>query len=216
MYSKQRRIFERKSRQLFSMVGVAASQSFCVKVTAALALLLLIFASTSQMFCQSSSGQPPQGNQGHKQPGPVPLPHLYWHFLLYQYHLDAKAAEMEAQGKDGKSLRNHLQAELGFADADYAPLRDSSQRLASELKSLDEQAKSIMANGRSASAVEQMKALKAQREAYIQAEILVIKQQISADRIAVLETFLTQFFSPKNLTAPTSSSSGQQVPVAHP
>jgi hypothetical protein len=63
------------------------------------------------------------------QPRPASVPHLYWHFLMYQNHLDRAAAAHEKQGKDGKWLRNHLQQRLGFTDSQFAPIRTSAQRL---------------------------------------------------------------------------------------
>jgi hypothetical protein len=71
------------------------------------------------------------------------VPHLYWHFLMYQNHLDRAAAAHEKQGKNGKWLRNHFQQRLGFTDEQFAPVRTTAQRLAPELAAIKAQAVAI-------------------------------------------------------------------------
>jgi len=143
------------------------------------------------------------------------LAHLYWHFLMYQDHLDTKASERDSQGKEGKLMRKHLQGKLGFSDAEFAPIRTSSARLASKVKSLDAQAVQIRSGGPSSTSHGQLKALTAQRQAYIDAEVSYLKQTLAPDKIGVLEAFLARYFSPANAVphvAPT-----QPVPTAvHP
>jgi hypothetical protein len=160
-------------------------------------------------------GQSPQTQQtSNVSPQPVSLAHLYWHFLVYQNYLDTKAAKQEAQGKDSSWLRNHLQARLGFSDADFAPIRTSSVRLTAEVKALDAQAAAIKAAGTLSASHTQLKALTAQREADINAEIAFLKLTLSPGKIAALETFLKQYFSPKNMVIPSSSTTGQPAPSA--
>jgi hypothetical protein len=158
--------------------------------------------------------QPPHTSTGFSQPTPLPLAHLYWHFLVYQNAIDTNAAALEAQGQDGSSLRNHLQARMGFSDADFAPIRASSLRLSSELKALDGQASAIRASGISPANAVQLRALAAQREANINAEIASLRQALSQERITAFETFITQFFAPKSLTVQIASPSGQATPAA--
>ena len=160
--------------------------------------LLLIIAISCQGVGQTAV---PQGaSSGLSQPKPVPLPHLYWHFLVYQNVLDTTAANREAHGKGGSWLRNDLQTKMGFSDAEYAQIRASSQRLSAELKVLDAQAATIRASGASPANNAQLKALVAQREAYINAEISTLKMALPPERIAAFEAFITQFFAPKKLT----------------
>lgn len=71
------------------------------------------------------------------------VPHLYWHFLMYQNHLDRAAAAHEKQGKNGNWLRNHFQQRLGFTDEQFAPVRTSAQRLAPELAAIKAKAVAI-------------------------------------------------------------------------
>ena len=162
---------------------------------------------------QLISAQQPQTSNGSSQPKPVPIEHLYWHFLVHQNHLEARAASEEAQGKDGKWLRNHHQASLGFSDADYAAIRTSSARLTAEVDALDKQAAAIIAVGPSASSSAQLKALAAQREADISAEITYLKQTLSPAKIQSLESYMRQFFSPKKIVIQTSPSTGQPAPA---
>jgi len=158
---------------------------------------------------QTAPAQLQPSSSGLSQPKPVPLAHLYWHFLVHQNQLDTKAASENAQGRDGSWLRNHHQASLGFSDADYAAIRTSSVRLTAEVGALDAQAATIRAAGPSASSSAQLKALAAQREEYINAEITYLKQTLPPKKILAFESYITQFFSPKNLVIPTSSSTGQ-------
>jgi hypothetical protein len=159
-----------------------------------LAMLLALCVLSYRAIGQSAQTQTKPSSH----PEPVSLPHLYWHFLVYQNFLDNKAAGLAAQGKNGELMRNDLQSRLKFSDVDYAPIRTSSQRLASEIKALDEQAKEIHGSG-SSSYSGQMSGLAAQREADINNEIYNLTRELSPQNKAALDAFLVQFFAPKNL-----------------
>jgi hypothetical protein len=148
-----------------------------------------------------------------KQVRPLSVPHLYWHFLAYQNHLDTKAAAVAVDGKDGTGLRNLLQKKLGFSDADFAPIRTSSVRLTAEVHSLDAQAVAIRAAGPSATSLDQLHALTGQRETEITVEISFLKQHLPPDKIKALEAFLTKFFSPSNAVPRPPSSVGPLGPI---
>jgi len=164
---------------------------------------------------QTISAQQLASSKVHLQQRPVSLAHLYWHFLLYQNHLDTKATDLGVQGKDSSPMHNHLQKKLGFSDADYAPVRISSFRLAAKAKALDKQAASIRAASTSSSTSQpQLQALAVQREADINAEISYLKQNVSPDKIKAFEAFLTQMFSPNNAIPRPSIPVGQQAPAA--
>lgn len=119
-----------------------------------LAVVCFVLASSlpvDRAACQSPrTSQSAQNPWGSFQPRPVPLAHLYWHFLMYQAYLDEKAAEREKQGQDGEWLRNSLQKQLAFTDAEFAPIRASAIRLSTEIRALDAQARSIEAADRKA------------------------------------------------------------------
>jgi hypothetical protein len=144
---------------------------------------------------------------------PVSLAHLYWHFLVYQNHLDTKAAATTVGGRDGTGMRNLLQKQLGCSDADFAPIRTSSARLTAEVQALDAQAATIRAAGPSSTSFDQLHALTVQREADINAEISYLKQNLSPGRINALEAFLTKFFSPNNAVPLPPSSVGALGPA---
>ncbi len=91
---------------------------FCLALSALL-LLMGVLANPATTKSQQLPGQPPA--PGTFQPKPIPLPHLYWHFLVYQNHLDTTAAAHESQGKDGQWLRAYLQKKLAFSDSEFAP-----------------------------------------------------------------------------------------------
>ena len=146
---------------------------------------------------------------------PVSLVHCYWHFLMYQNHLDLRAAEQTAQGKTGGLLSSHLQAKLGLSDADFAPIRSSSNRLAAEVNALNAKAAAIVA-AKSPKAGAQLQALKAEREVDINAEVAYIRGALGPVKTGAFETFIVQMFSPKTaavqLTAPppTPATTGVQ------
>jgi hypothetical protein len=158
-----------------------------------LGLLFMLGASAHPAIGQQAQSQP----NAPAQPKAVPLPHLYWHFLIHQNDLDNMAAQFQAKGRNGNPLRNDLQTRLGFSDSDYAPIRTSSQRLASELKPLDAQLKALP---RTAANVGQTQAVITQRETYINNEIYNLSLELSPQNKAALENFMAQFFAPKQLT----------------
>jgi hypothetical protein len=159
------------------------------------ALLLAVCAMSYRAIGQSAQAQP----KGLLQPKPVSLAHLYWHFLIYQNFLDTKAAELAAQGKSGDSMRNDLQSRLGFSDGDYAPIRSSSERLALEISSLGKEARALQAPGSSLDPG-QIRSLAALRETYISNEVYNLAQELSPQNKAQLETFMKQFFAPKQIS----------------
>jgi hypothetical protein len=173
----------------------------------------LFCASLCAVLIPSVSAQQPAPN-GPSSTMPVSLRHLYWHFLIYQSFLDAQAAQQAAQGQDGSWTRNHLQIRMGFSDADFAPIRTSSQRLSSELQALDVQAATILAAGTSSANTAQLQALMAQRETYISAEITSLRQALSPERVMAFEVFITQFFAPKPLQTQVNSTSVQTTATA--
>jgi hypothetical protein len=167
-------------------------------------LLIGALAGSANVKSQQPGQQPAPGTFV---PKPVPLPHLYWHFLVYQHHLDDAAAEHKQQGKDGQWLQTYLQKKLGFSDGEFATVRASSVRLTAEIKVLDAQAQAVaqadiaagkqglIPAGSAPPGLAQLKALTAQREADINAEIQYLNQTLSAQDAATLQTFLQQRFS---------------------
>jgi hypothetical protein len=189
-------------------------QSQHTSITRLFGFILMTCFSLHQGMSQGTSPQQPQPSVGLSQFRAVPLAHLYWHFLMYQNHLDTKAEELTAQGKDGSVMHDYLQKKMRLSDADFAPIRTSSVRLTAKIKTLDAQAVAIRATGMTPSSHDQLKTLTAQREANIAAEISYLRQELPPDKINAFETFLTQFFSLANAVPRTSSSPGQLVAPA--
>jgi hypothetical protein len=183
-------------------------------IEALLSAMLLAFALPQLAMGQPILAQLQRPSSRQSQHKPVPLAHLYGHFLVYQNQLDTKAAELEAQGKDGSWLHNHLQQSLGLSDVEFAQIRQSSVRLADKVKALDTQATAIRAAGVSPVGRERLKDLTTQREAAINAEITHLKQTLPPDKIVLFEAFITQFFSPKPIIIQRSSTTGKPIPAA--
>lgn len=176
------------------------------------ALILGLLSATS--LCQIT-GQvlPPQvaGRTNMAQPQPVSLAHLYWHFLIYQHHLDQLAAEHEKQGKDGAWLRSYLQTKLSMTDEEFQPIRESADRLDAAMSELNAKANAIAAAANAArskegagSADEQqfrhkLKSLTAQREAAINKEIDTLNAALDPDAAQKLRDYLKNTFS-KNVS----------------
>jgi hypothetical protein len=167
-----------------------------------LLVLLLLCVSTHVAIGQQTQSQP----NPPAQPKPIPLPHLYFHFLMHQSDLDSLAAKFTAEGKNGQALRISLQTRLGFSDADYAPIRTSSQRLASEVQPIQEQLKAL---GASPSNASQIHALISQRDSYISSEMYNLSLELTSQNKTALEDFMAKFFAPKPITIKIPPSAGQ-------
>jgi hypothetical protein len=160
--------------------------------------------------------QQPASKAAQQQPRPLSLQQMYGHFLIYQNHLDTKAAELTAQGKDGSALSDALQKKSGLSDADYAAVRISSSRLAAKLKDMDTQAATIRSSGSplSPEQLDQLKGLLDQQTTAIDFEITYLKQNLSPVKITAFEDFLAQFFFPAKATTPPPFAVGKSAPGA--
>ena len=156
--------------------------------------------------------QPPSSKPS--QIRPVPVEHLYWYFLLFQNHLDTRAAELDAQGKNGTVVRNHLQRSLGWSDADFTPIRASSVRLAAKAKDLHAQNHAILAAGKSSSGPNQLRALASQRDATLNAEVSYLRSTLPPDKVGAFEAFLARLFSQPSATPPPASGNTPGAPAA--
>jgi hypothetical protein len=160
-------------------------------------------------------GTPPQNLAPAVAPkAQVSLPHLYWHFLLYQNHLDRVAATREQQGKNGKWLRDHFQKRLAFTDTQFAAVRAAAQRLEAQLKDIRAKAMPIIQADRQLAGLgmptgsppvptggvrdpnrarpgrAQLQELQLQHEAAITNEMNRLKQDLGPEASAKLENFL--------------------------
>src|SRR6266478_3630227 len=92
------------ARHLLKLRVTALSRFKVISQFAGFVCILAVFP----LFSQSVNLITPKSQKER-----APLSHLYWHFLLYQNHLDRAAADHEQQGKDGRWLSNHFQKQLG-------------------------------------------------------------------------------------------------------
>jgi hypothetical protein len=175
-------------------------------------LLFVICLLVRSVLLNQAMSQSPEGLKHLKpraetQTRPVSLPHLYWHFLLYQHHLDQLAVEHEKQGKDGGWLRTYLQTKLSMTDTEFQPIRESADRLDSETTALNAKAHATVAAARAAiskdgsastgaeQARRDLQNLTAERETAINAEIDTLNASLGPEAAAVLKHYITNDFS---------------------
>ena len=182
------------------------------RITTLVGVVLMICASQYSAMGQHPLTRQPGVMTG--PPKPVSLAHLYWHFLMYQNHLDTRAMEEASKGKDVSMMRGYLQKAAGLSDTDFAPIRISSARLSGEIKSLNMQALAIQMASQTPTTQSQLKALALEREADINAEVSYLKGTLPSEKTTALEAFLTKFFSPANAVARPPSTIGVQAPAA--
>jgi hypothetical protein len=173
----------------------------------------------SLAFAQQPAATPQQ-NQA-QAPKTVPLPHLYWHFLMWQNHLDSAAAEHEKAGRDGAWLRTYVEKRLGFSDAEFAPVRESAQRLQATIAGLDSQAmvivqkdramyaKGLLAASDSPPGLPRLRELTQERETAISDEIAQLNAALGPVNSARLRSFIEKSFSTNVKAVPIQ-------PVLHP
>jgi hypothetical protein len=157
--------------------------------------------------------QPPSVVPSVPQKQQISLPHLYWHFLLYQNHLDRAAAAHEKQGKDGAWLRDHFQKRLAFTPAQFNVVRQSAQSLEPQLRDIQSKAMVVVQADREMAGIvmptgrppvpggvrnvnqprpgrAQLKQLQLQHEAAIQSEMNKLQQALGPELAAKLDNFL--------------------------
>lgn len=143
---------------------------------------------------------------------PVPLNHLYWHFLLLQNHLDRVAAAQEQQGQDGSALRNYYKQRVGLTDSQFAVVREAGLQLEPELKAIAAEVKAVIDTDRArhpkvlASPQDlppvppELAVFQQKHEAAIESAVNKLKAALGTQGTVKLETFLTQEFA-HNVTA---------------
>lgn len=140
---------------------------------------------------------------------PVPQSHLYWHFLMYQNHLDRVAVQREKQGKNGDWLRDLHQIGLGFTATQFAPIRAAGVRIETEIKEIDAQAKAIIDADHAAhpsmpgiprewrTAPPELKALSQKREEVLTTEISNLQLTLGPELAARLDAYIQSHIAPK-------------------
>lgn len=172
-----------------------------------------------------TSGAPPASQAS--SPSRIPLPILYREFLAYQNHLDAAAAALQAQGKDGSWLRNHFQDKLGFNDQQFASVRQTAVQLAAELKAQDAKAKAIIDQihaqyphtitdpSQLPPVPPELIALQKGRDAIVAREIANLKTALGKTAASKLDSFLEHNFAP-TVTVTSIGPPRPHDPAQHP
>ncbi len=149
---------------------------------------LLWFALLSLLLCTLAAGPSAHAQTQQSLTKPVPTARMYWHFFSYQHYLDMLALKYEAAGKDAAGLRNSLQKQLNFSDAEFAPVRTSCDHLAAEVQELSNEAKSHP----SETAV-----FDETRDQEIQTEINNLTNELSPANKAALDALVVRLFTPR-------------------
>jgi hypothetical protein len=171
-------------------------------------VLCLALGASASTSADTSSASPQRPHRQIKvQPKPASLSHLYWHFLMYQNHLDRTAAQHVNAGKEGTWLSGHFQKQLGLTDAQMAAVRASAQRLNQELIGIGAQMKTVLQTDRMLYAKHliapntpppgrpQVLSLKNQREALIGEEIATLNKGLGPEAASRLKNFLETDFA---------------------
>jgi oligoendopeptidase F len=186
----------------------------------ALILVFLSAISLDRTMGQDLSPQVARHSEVY-QSKPVPLPHLYWHFLIYQHQLDQLAIEHEKHGKDGGWLHSYLQNKLSITDDEFQPIRESADRLDSAIASLNTKAKADVAAYNAARSKEgtsspdahhyrhKLKELTAQREAAINKEIDTLNTTLSPEAAQKLQNYIQNTFSKNVSIAHVNAAQGE-------
>jgi small-conductance mechanosensitive channel len=163
---------------------------------------------------------------------PVPLSHLYWHFLQYQHHLDEKSEELEKQGQSGDTVRSLMQSQLKMPDVQFASMHKASDRLSASmsewnarvqhLRSLyiqSKPSKDIPLTPEQQQLHDQLKQMNDEREAILTEQMNSLDNELSTSDRAAFRDFLTKKIASKvviSSSLPLSSSSAGSIQVANP
>lgn len=138
-------------------------------------------------FAAGPSGQAQTQQTPTSSTKPVPTARMYWQFFSYQHYLDILALKYEAAGKDAAGLRNSLQKQLSFSDAEYKPIQDSCDRLASEVQELSSEVKANHS---------QISNLLDVRDQEVQTEVNTLTSEMSPANKAALDALVLRLFTP--------------------
>jgi hypothetical protein len=210
-------------------LAVASAESACGQAESRSAAPSTSAQSTLAVPCQYLEGNSACASS----PKTVPLPHLYWHFLMYQNHLDQFADKLEKQGKDGEPFRQSIQNKVGFSDEEFVPVRESAQRLKMTLDDIyarimavvrqerERNSGAVYSDENPSPAIPAIKALSQERENAIAEEISRLNDQLGPENAERLKRFITEHFaanvavkslSPPATEDPQSRSSSEVQP----
>ena len=177
-----------------SRVSTIAAIAFVFALGTVIAPVALAESGAAESTPHSASQLTPQR---------APLHHLYWHLLLYQNHLDRKAAVLDQQGrpKDANFLRSHLQNDLHFTNAQFAVFRQAGLQLEEDLAAIQARVRPIVyddrqwikLHGRSAGPPPghaQVHQLQQERETVIRNAVARLNQDLDPAAASHLQTYV--------------------------
>jgi hypothetical protein len=154
---------------------------------------------------------------------PLPLNHVYWHFFMYQEHLEKVAAEHEKQGKDGSWLRDHFQKSLGFDYREFNIVRATALFVSQEIAKLNQREQKIIESDRAAMkanslpqgvpppGIPMLKLITLDRETLLNTQIEQMDRALGPEKAQVLRSYLMQTVQngPKPSTSPAPAQVGK-------
>jgi hypothetical protein len=175
------------------------------------AALVLLLCAVTVSIALGQAGVAYDANSTAQIPSnPVPLHHVYWHFLRYQRHLDQRAATLEQQGrpKEAQELRRHLQKELHLSNAQAAILRQAGEQMEKDSNAIWAKAMPIMIqdrewvrlNGRSSGPPPghaQVHALQEEREGVIRDAVAELNRKLGPKAAARLQARIEKEWAPR-------------------
>jgi len=174
--------------------------------SAALTLLLCPLTVTMAQGQAPEANDPPAAVQSR----PAPLHHLYWNFLRSQRYFDRRASDLEQQGRtaDATEMRNHLQTDLHFSNAQAAILRQEALRMEQDANAVWAKAMPIMLqdrewlklNGRSAGPPPghaQVHAMQEERETVIKESVARLNRRLGPMAAARLQARIEKEWAPR-------------------
>jgi hypothetical protein len=155
----------------------------------------------------------------------VPLSHLYWHFLMYQNHLDQEAAQMEKEGKSGAVVRSFIQTKLNMSDNRYEPIHRASDRLSAAMANLNSRAQHLRSlyiqtkppqdgtlTPEQQNLHDQLKRLNVEREQLLAEQMNTLDNELAVDDRAAFREFLTKQIAPRVTVTKPASLANQPSP----
>jgi hypothetical protein len=156
----------------------------------------------------------------------VPMSHLYWHFLMYQNHLDQEAAQMEKEGKSGAVVRSFIQTKLNMSDTRFEPIHRASDRLSASLANLNSRAQHLRSlyiqsrppldgtlSPEQQNLHDQLKKLNVEREELLTEQMNVLENELTADDRTAFREFLAKQIAPAVTVVKPSRLAGQPLPL---
>jgi hypothetical protein len=137
---------------------------------------------------------------------PVPVSHLYYHFLMGVLRADRIADQREQQGRNADGIRNSSQRRLGFTDEEFAPIRTTALRLEAEVREIDAQAKTLIDADHAEHPLEpetrsELQAQSEQHKAEFESEVGKLRQTLGPSLAKRLDVYVQTHIDPEVKTS---------------